>query len=76
MQEPREMTVEELQQVVPYSVLPRLHILENKVRQLEKLQDTMDAPLWKKFIFLVDGWPLFRVVEKPQWRPWRKWWTS
>ena len=47
-----------------------------RVRHLEKLADTLDSPWWKLALFVIDGWPLRRVVDKPQWRPWRRWWTS
>ncbi len=50
--------------------------VSRQVRQLQKLEDTMNTPLWKRVVFMLDGWPLFRVVEHPQWRPWRRWWTS
>ncbi len=49
---------------------------QNRVRYLEKLADTIDSPWWKIILFVVDGWPLRRLVDKPQWRPWRRWWTS
>jgi hypothetical protein len=47
-----------------------------RVRQLEKLVDVWDSPAWKLALFVIDGWPLRRVVQRPQWRPWRRWWTS
>jgi len=47
-----------------------------RVRHLEKLEDVMNTPLRRKIIFVIDGWPLFRLVAHPQWRPWRRWWTS
>lgn len=50
--------------------------LHEAVRRLQELEDTMDTPMWKRAVFVLDGWPLFRVVERPQWRPWRRWWTS
>ncbi len=58
------------------SHLVRLQQLEAKVRHLEKLEDVMDTSLPKRLLFAFDGWPLFRVVARPQWRPWRRWWTS
>lgn len=54
----------------------RVRALERQVRAHQNLVETMDTPLWKKAIFVLDGWPLFRVVKRPQWRPWRRWWTS
>lgn len=50
--------------------------VSRRVRRLESLEDTMNTPLRRKIVFLIDGWPLFRVVDRPQWRPWRRWWTS
>jgi hypothetical protein len=50
--------------------------LRNRVRRLEELEDTMNTPLLRRLLFALDGWPWFRVVERPQWRPWRRWWTS
>jgi hypothetical protein len=38
--------------------------------------DVWDSPWWKLVLFVIDGWPLRRVVERPQWRPWRRWVTS
>lgn len=51
--------------------------LQNKVRTLEKMMDTRATPLWGRLIFRLDGWPSWSTVaDKPQWRPWRKWFTS
>lgn len=47
-----------------------------RIRQVEKLLDVWDSPAWKLALFVIDGWPLRRVVARPQWRPWRRWWTS
>lgn len=58
------------------SIWVNIDDLANRVRRLEKLEDTMNTPLWKKALFALDGWPLFRLAAKPQWRPWRRWWTS
>lgn len=49
---------------------------QGRVRALEKLVDLWDSPFWKLALFVLDGWPLRRVVKRPQWRPWRRWWTS
>jgi hypothetical protein len=27
-------------------------------------------------LFVVDGWPTHKLADRPQWRPWRKWWAS
>jgi len=50
--------------------------LGDRLRRVEKLADVMDTPLRRKILFMLDGWPLFRLVDRPQWRPWRRWWTS
>jgi hypothetical protein len=51
--------------------------LHNRVRELEKMIDTKDTPLWLRIVFRLDGWsPWYHVDKKPRWRPWRKWWTS
>lgn len=50
--------------------------LADRTRNLEELADVWNSPWWKLVIFMIDGWPLRRVVKKPQWRPWRRWWTS
>lgn len=49
---------------------------QGRVRELEKLADVLDSPIWKLAVFVLDGWPLRRVVERPQWRPWHRFWTS
>lgn len=58
------------------SLTQRVGELERRVRALEELEDTMATPLYKRLIFALDGWPWWRVVARPQWRPWRRWWTS
>jgi hypothetical protein len=50
--------------------------LAGRVRSLEKLADVNASPLWKRVLFVIDGWPLTRIVDRPQWRPWRRWWMS
>lgn len=47
-----------------------------RVRRLEEWMDVIETPTFKRILFALDGWPLWRVVERPQWRPWRRWWTS
>lgn len=49
---------------------------DGRIRALEKLADVQDSPWWRLAMFVLDGWPLRRVVSRPQWRPWRRWWTS
>lgn len=50
--------------------------LAARVHALEDLADIWASPWWKLALFVIDGWPLRRVAERPQWRPWRRWWTS
>lgn len=48
-----------------------------RIRTLEKMIEIKDSPLWKRILFWIDGWaPWYRIVDRPQWRPWRRWWTS
>ena len=54
----------------------RIRSLERRTRTIEELADVMDTPMWRRALFVIDGWPLFRVVDRPQWRPWRRWFTS
>jgi hypothetical protein len=48
------------------------------IRDLEKRMLTLQTPLWKRVLFRIDGWPGQKNLnaEKPEWRPWRRWWTS
>lgn len=51
--------------------------LQDRVRYLEKLLDTLGTPWWKRALFRLDGWPPWYVVARhPAWRPWRRWWVS
>jgi hypothetical protein len=51
--------------------------LQRRCRYLEELIDTFfDSPLWRRLLFVVDGWPADRIASRPADRPWRKWWTS
>lgn len=48
----------------------RLNIIEHKL-------DTRNTFWLRRLVFIIDGWPRWTVIaEKPQWRPWRRWWTS
>ena len=59
------------------SLKVRMTEVERRVRLEEKWTDTrLETPLWKRMMFAVDGWPWTRLVENPQWRPWRRWWRS
>jgi hypothetical protein len=44
--------------------------LQNRMHFLEEVIDTIWTPWWKKAWFVIDGWPLYRIAEKRQWRPW------
>lgn len=42
----------------------------------EELDTGFRTPLWKKALFVIDGWPLSRLADRPAWRPWHRWWVS
>lgn len=47
--------------------------LSARCRLLEKLAEThLETPWWKRLLFVLDGWPLHGLAERPQWRPWRR----
>jgi len=56
----------------------RLHELEKWISRAEAriidLEEAMDTfvktPWWKRLWLLFLGWPLYRLVDHPQWRPW------
>lgn len=51
--------------------------LQRQVHAHEEDLDTfVRTPAWKRWLFMIDGWNGHRVVDRPRWRPWRKWWTS
>lgn len=51
--------------------------LQARVRYMEDLFDTyFDTPLWKRLLFVIDGWPMDGITNRPNKRPWRRWWTS
>lgn len=51
--------------------------LEKRVRAIEDRFDTRSTPWWKRLVFRIDGWPSWVwLVDRPRWRPWRRWWTS
>jgi hypothetical protein len=60
------------------SLTNRVDQLEKRVRYHEDLFNTFfDTPLWKRIVFVVDGWPTTRITQEgPRWRPWRRWWRS
>jgi hypothetical protein len=69
------MTPEEIEQEIQ-SLKLNSDLLQQRQRELEEMIDTLWTPPWKKVLFALDGWPLYRLAERPQWRPWRRWWTS
>jgi hypothetical protein len=65
------MTIESFEQEIE-SLKVNVKQLQNRVRCLEKIVETIWTPWWKKIWFVIDGWPLYRIVKKRQWRPWHK----
>lgn len=65
------------------SVLTELAVLrsdmernDNRTMKLLQMWDVVMSPWWKVALFVLDGWPLRSIARRPQWRPWRRWWTS
>jgi hypothetical protein len=55
------------------SLSVRLAELERRLRIEEKVSDTFIlTPWWKRLWFAVNGWSLYELQERPQWRPWRR----
>lgn len=54
------------------SLNARVKTLEIQVHRQFEMIDTLWTPPWKKLWFWIDGWPLYRVVEKRRWRPWHR----
>jgi hypothetical protein len=55
----------------------RVASLEERVRKLEKHEDTRGSVWWKRLLFRIDGWPRAGVIAShPAWRPWRRWFTA
>lgn len=52
------------------------HHLPDRLHAVEELAYYMDSPLWRRIVWAIDGWPWWKVRDYPQWRPWRRWWTS
>jgi hypothetical protein len=51
--------------------------LEVALKRHEELLDTfVQTPAWKRWLFILDGWSGHKVIDRPKWRPWRRWWTS
>ena len=46
--------------------------LERRYRTLEKQVDTLWTPPHKRLLFFLDGWPLYRLAVRRQWRPWHR----
>lgn len=75
-QRPLDIQVASLWQEV-ISLQTRKQELERRIREHEDIFDTfIETPLWKRILFRIDGWPARRLVDKPKWRPWRRWWMS
>ena len=52
----------------------RIQALEERVGDLEeKLYTFVEQPWWKRLWFAIDGWPLYYLIDHPQWRPWHRW---
>lgn len=59
------------------SLTARALEVERRLRVEEEWTDTyLATPAWKRWLFIADGWPGHRLVERPAWRPWRRWWES
>lgn len=52
----------------------RIAELERRVRAIEALHDVQESSWVKLTLFVLLGWPLRRVVARPQRRPWRQDW--
>ena len=45
--------------------------LEERLHDLEEEFDTfVRTPWWRRLMFALLGWPWYRLVDHPQWRPW------
>ena len=59
------------------SLTARIAELERLHRKQQDWIDTFLAtPTWKRWVFILDGWPGHRLTDSPSWRPWRRWWVS
>ena len=57
-----------------YSLRLKYQDLEERLHDLEEEFDTfVKTPWWKRLLFSLNGWPLYRLVDHPQWRPWHRW---
>lgn len=67
------MSCEEELRVIRDSLQEQMRLLEHRVHDLEEVDDTFVlTPWWKRIWFAIDGWPLHKIVERRQWRPWHK----
>lgn len=58
-------------------LIARTDAMERHLSILEEEADTfLRTPTWKRWLFIADGWSGHKVVDKPRWRPWRRWWRS
>lgn len=77
------MNADEAATLMPH-VLSRLDELERIQSDHAQKFDTLETPLWRLVVFWADGWgwprlfrrPVGLNVERPAWRPWRRWWKS
>jgi hypothetical protein len=74
--EPQVKSLEEAE-VHIRSLTARVQELERVVRAEQDFRDTfVNTPTWKRWLFILDGWSGHKIVEKPRWRPWRRWYIS
>mgnify|MGYP001619168715 CR=1 len=58
----------------PKSLRLRIQKLEERVGDLEeKLSCFVENVWWRRIWFCLDGWPLYYLIDRPQWRPWHQW---
>ena len=74
-----EIQVRDLEEAKTHlaSLTVRVTNLERRMVYEEGLsQIFILTPWWKKVLFWLDGWSGHARTQYPQWRPWRKWFTS
>jgi len=55
------------------SLKVRVLELERRLRHQEKLADTyLETVWWRRWWFMLDGWPGYRIATRRAWRPWHK----
>ena len=56
-----------------HELAKRVTGFEHRIVDLEEAVDTYIAtPLLKRIWFALNGWPWYRLVDRPQWRPWHR----